>query len=171
MKILKKILIVLGIILAVLVCAGLVYKLAFGQKKAQDETLGSADAETRMFVAAQGSDFKDSLLKKIKAELTGRDVYVKITDVSNLKDIDIKNWDFVLIMAAIEAGKIHNNAEDFILKNSSSPNMSIVLTSGGRKDLSDFYDISVDSVSSASEMEELDSVKNRIMDKINYLLK
>jgi hypothetical protein len=170
MKVLKKILIILGIIVAFLVIAGLVYKLAFGQRKAEVKTLGNPDAEFRLLIATQGSNFKDKLLEEIETELAQKNIYVKVDDVSFLKNINIEDWSFILVMTAIEAGKIHGDAQEFILSNYNFSNLYIVLTSGGGKDWSSYYDKPVDSISSASKTDDINSIKQGIINRLDSVI-
>ena len=120
----------------------------------------------RKITASQGSKFKNKLNEILLDEFKTKNVYIKVIDVSLLKNINPSDWKSIIIINTIEARKMEKNVAKFIKENYSSNNIILIITSGsGNFKLKDF-----DAISTASNMKNIENIKKQIINKINNLL-
>ncbi len=141
------------------------FKLMFSQKTAETFEINKPDNNTHILIATQGSKFKEKLVEKVIGNFNNKKVYIKGIDVSLLNNININDWHSILIINSIESGKLEKNVEKFIQKNITEEKIVLVTTSGSGKWKSDDYEI--DSISTASKINKLESLSRVILEKIN----
>ena len=163
-KIFLSIIIVILSFIFIIFIGLLSYKIIFSQKKIESFEINTPNFDKHILIASQGSKFKNQLVKIFSDELKMENFYIKVIDVSLLKNIKISNWQSIIIINAIESGKLEKNVDNFIQKNSLYNNIILVITSGSGKFMLKDYDI--DAISTASRMKNIENIKNLIIDRI-----
>ena len=142
------------------------FKLVFSQRKITAFELNAPSIKNHILIASQGSKFKNKLNEILLDEFKTKNVYIKVIDVSLLKNINPSDWKSIIIINTIEARKMEKNVAKFIKENYSSNNIILIITSGsGNFKLKDF-----DAISTASNMKNIENIKKQIINKINNLL-
>jgi hypothetical protein len=81
MKILKRILIVIGAIIAFMIIAFGVYLLMNRQDVAEPMEVGSPEMNKKILIATQGSEYKNLMVDTLTARLKGEDLYISVIDI------------------------------------------------------------------------------------------
>ena len=101
MKVLKKVLIVIGTIIAVVIIWFAVYYLMFKQEVIEPFEVNSSNLKTKILIGSQGSDFKNTLVKKLTERIGAKDIYIKVIDVTTLSSIKEDTWDAIIFITTI----------------------------------------------------------------------
>ena len=168
----KKIIIIFFIVLLSFIVLSVIslmcYKIIFSQKKMESFELNDIYFDKHILIASQGSKFKNQLINDIINEFKGEEIYIKVIDVSLLNTTKYPDWDFIIIINAIEANKLSESVDQFIKKNNSDNNIILITTSGSGKFKGRDYNI--DAISTASRVKNIDNIKKLVIDKINSVL-
>ena len=164
----------LGCLKKTAICAGVVAAIALGlavafggwyiykfyPRTADSFELNSPDQPTRVLIATQGSEFKNSLVATVCDLLRPRPVYVKVIDVGGLDDIETGRWDKVLVINTAMVNVMSGPARRLVARVDGLDNVLLFVTSGG----ADFKpaDLEVDALSGASRKADI----NRLADLI-----
>lgn len=122
----------------------------------------------RVFIARQSSEFKDALLENITSRLDAQSVSYKVADVSALKKIDEGNYEAVVIIQYVKAGRINGNVRRYLDKTENMGKIVLVTTSGSGNPRTDAWDI--DTISAASEMNDLDKITRTVLAQLEDIL-
>src|SRR4030042_1230032 len=115
-KIFKIFVIVLILFIFLIFISLLSFKLFFSQGKIDTFEVNTPDLEKQILIASQGSKFKNQLNQFLLDELKNKNIYIKVIDVSLLKNINPLDWESIVIINSIEAGKMEKNVRRFILE-------------------------------------------------------
>ncbi|MBN1695019.1 hypothetical protein JW879_06435 [candidate division WOR-3 bacterium] len=168
MKILKRVLIVLGSLIILFVIAFGVYLFLNIQDIAEAFEVGSPDSGRKILIATQGSEYKNLMVDTLTARLKGEDVYISVIDVSGLKEINEKDWDAEVIIHTTEAWKLPDPVKEYLGRIKNLDEVILLITSGGGEWKPE--DCKVDVFTSASKVADIPELANRIEDKVNSLL-
>lgn len=122
----------LAIIIALPIQSKTVPSAVWSQKDVDQVTYGVSNARKKILIAANKSDFKDSLLSNLSNSLVADSVYVKIIGLKQLPSATATNWRAILILNTCVAGQMENSVQKFITKNSTYGHF-ITFTSSGPK--------------------------------------
>ncbi len=165
-KIIKWFIIVLTSFVFLIFISLICLKLFFSQGKIETLEVNNPDFEKHILIASQGSKFKKQLNQILLDEFKGKNIYIKVIDVSLLKDIKSTDWKSIVIINSIEASKMEKNVVQFIKENYSRNNIVLVNTSGsGNFKLKDY-----DAISTASSSGGVENIKKQIIDRINSMI-
>lgn len=170
MKIIKIIGITIGIFLITLFSCflgwyNLIYKPTNSQKVIKTSEINNPENKTKLLIASQGSDYKIKLVNKITNELKEKDIYIKIIDITELSNINNEKWDSIIIINICEKWKMQKSVRIFLSDSKNIDNIILITTSGSGTWKTKKYNI--DTITSASEMENIDNIKNLILSKLN----
>lgn len=167
MKILKRVLIVLGSLVILMVIMFGVYFLINRQGVAEPFEVGSADMSKKILIASQGSNFKDLMVDTLTARLEGEDVYISVIDISKLNEINQEDWDAQIIIHTTEAYKLPDPVKEYLQEIENPEEVMLLITSGSGEWKPEACE--VDILTSASKVADIPGFANSIEDKVNSL--
>jgi hypothetical protein len=168
MKILKRVLIVLGSLIALFVIAFGVYLFVNIQDVAEAFEVGSPDSGKKVLIASQGSDYKNLMVDTLTSRLEGEDVYISVIDISGLSEINQKDWDAEIIIHTTEGYRLPEVVKEYLGKVENPDEVLLLITSGSGEWKPEDY--KVDILTSASKVADIPELANRIADKVDLLL-
>lgn len=121
-----------------------------------EESYGSLDAQYRVLIATQQSEYKDILTNEIIDELRSKDVYIMKCDVTQLPSKKSELFDAILLIHTWEVGKPPVEVIDFIGNTHIKDKIYTICTSGSGDEKITY----IDGISGAS-------VKANMTDLIN----
>ena len=125
---------------------------------------GNPQADTRILIASQGSEFKESLVGSIIDEFKDPETFFSVIDCTTLQDIRIDDWDAMIIIHTMQIHKMPAGARKFLDEVDDFSNIMLVCTSGGGDEVVTAYD--VDAISSASRMSKLPAILQWIGERL-----
>lgn len=164
----KKLFKILGVFLAgicfLIVVASAWYVIKFYPRHVDDMEIGNPIFSEKILIATQGSSYKNEVVQRLAEKLSTREVYIKITDVSNLDSIDPQAWSNIVILNTSIANKVNSHVRRFLDMIGSSDKIIVITTSGG----GDFTppNLEVDGITTASRLNETEKMANRIFQMI-----
>ncbi len=167
MKILKRVLIVIGVLIALMVIAFGVYLLVNRQSVAEPFEVGSPDSARKILIVTQGSDYKNLMVDTLISRLKGEDVYISVIDISGLNEISQEDWDAEIIIHTTEGYRLPESVKEYLLRIENPDEVMLLITSGSGEWKPE--DCKVDVLTSASRVTDIPEKANYIKDKINSL--
>ena len=124
--------------------------------------------DRKLLIATQGSPFKDSLTALISYRYKSFLTLVEVIDVKALANMDAADFDAILLIYRWEAGAPPETVQSFMEKNSSFKNKMVVMTTSwnGLEKMKN-----VDAITGASIVEDVPIFTNKIIKRIDRLLK
>lgn len=126
---------------------------------------GNPQANQKVLIASQGSEFKESLVGMIIEEFKTPETYFSVIDCTSLQDIHIEDWDAIIIIHTMQIHKMPAKAKKFLDGVDDFSNIMLVCTSGGGDEVVADYD--VDAISSPSRMSRLPEIIRWINDRLD----
>ena len=136
------------------------FKVSYSMDKVEGFDKGSYNASQKVLIATQGSEYKNGVVDDVLEYLSSDDIYVKVIDVSSLKDITADQWDAILILHVWEIWKPEPNTAEFINKHYDKAKMFVVCTSGSGDEMMD----GVEGITGASDLTQINSDSKKIAD-------
>jgi hypothetical protein len=167
-KIFKRVLIVIGSLIVLLVIAFGIYLMVNRQSVAEPFEVGSPDMDRKILIATQGSEYKDIMVDTLTARLKGEDIYISVIDISGLNEIDQKDWDAEVIIHTTEGWKLPDPVKEYLDRMENPDEVILLITSGGGNWKPE--DCKVDVLTSASKVSDIQEKANSIEKKVNSLL-
>jgi hypothetical protein len=164
MKILKRALIVLGSLIVLFVIAFGVYLFVNIQDVAEAFEVGSPDSSRKILIASQGSEYKNLMVDTLISRLKGEDVYIRVMDISGLKEVDQKDWDAEIIIHTTEGYRLPEVVKEYLERIEDTYEVMLLVTSGSGKWKPE--DCKVDVLTSASKITDIAVKANIIENKI-----
>ena len=168
MKTIKKAGIIAGCIIVLIIGVAITLKIIFSQRAVKIFEINSPELETKVLIVTQGSDFKDALVSGIIESLKKQSIYIKVIDVSALPEVAEDMWQALIIINTCEVGKMQSDVRHYLSEAKEPDKVILFITSGPGNWKPE--DSSIDSISSASKMTQVDSAVTHIMDKLNKIL-
>ena len=130
--------------------------------------LGDVTNPNKVLIASQRGEFKAAVADKVAEELKGAPCAITVVDVRYLSAERAKDSKAVIILCAVNMGRLHPKAAAFIGDKDNLPRTMLVATSrnGKWKPANE----AVDAVSSASVSSETDELAKKIAAKVKPLL-
>lgn len=126
------------------------------------------NAKHQMLIATQGSSYKEAVVSGVIDALKEKPVSINVIDVSGLSEIDINNWNVLLILHTWENWQAQGDAKQFIDGlESSTMEKVIVLTTSGR---GDYKMYGIDAITSASAISDVPRNVATIMQRFNTII-
>lgn len=131
--------------------------------------VGDSKAETRILIASQGSDFKNSLVNKLVDEFKASDNYLSIIDCTELEKENHEYWDAVIIIHTMQIHKMPKEAQLFLAAENDLSRIMLVSTSGGGDDFVTDFDVDAISTPSRASItpQIIEWVKEKMKNKLN----
>ncbi len=152
-----------GIVFLLILTFMIWYKYKFSMDYVDTQEIHNpAEYSTHVLIATQGSEFKDAVLENVLEELTTLEYYIKVTDVSNLKEIAYQDWNAICLMHTWEQWKAPRSVTDFVESIPIPNDLIVIATSGsGNSQIP-----RVDGITSASNLSDVETVSNQIVNRI-----
>ena len=169
MKVLKIALIVIGAIIVLLLIMFGIYLLSNIQGEAESFEVNSPELAQKVLIASQGSDFKNALVGSLTTYLEKKPIYIKVIDVSALSEVNEDEWSAMILIHTTEMNKVQSDVKAYLDKAHDLNKVIIITTSGPGDWKTDKYD--VDIITSASKKKELPSLINKILTRLDLILR
>ncbi len=122
----------------------------------------------KMLIATEYGEFKTTVVDGIIAALKNEPLYVKVIDVTQLKEENAADFDAILIINTCMAWNLSPEVLAFIDKVKSKDRLIVLATAGDEQWTADLE--AVDVMTSASQMESADQVTITVTNKLRTLL-
>ncbi|MCF8368067.1 MAG: hypothetical protein K9G76_03435 [Bacteroidales bacterium] len=126
---------------------------------------GNPQANFKILIASQGSEFKESLVGKIIDQFETPETYFSVIDCTSLQDIRTGDWSAIIIIHTMQVHKMPRKAKKFLDEADDFSNIMLVCTSGGGDEIVTDYD--VDAISAASRLNKLPVIIEWIGSRLN----
>jgi hypothetical protein len=127
---------------------------------------GDTSRPQQVLIATQGSAFKDALVAGIVAALQSRPIYIRVIDVSALRDVHDNDWKAIIIVHTWEFGRAQGDARVFVDRVPDKRKLIVVTTSGGGREKLP----GIDAISAASVMDDTPARVTEIIDRLDAIL-
>ena len=147
----KWIKILIAIIATPVLLAGILlatYVLVNQQGVIEPFQVGNPNAENKILIASQGSEFKNDLVENLVGQLKGNQNYFSVIDCTTLGNENDEDWDAVIIIHTLQIHLMPEEAETFLSEVDDMSKVLLISTSGAGDDKVENFD--VDGISSAS---------------------
>lgn len=166
MTTIKKIGIGILVVFTLLILFAFWYKWQYSMDKAESFEVNSSELPNKVLIASQGSDFKMNLVSSIIDNLRDKEVYLKVIDVTDLKNVHEDSWNAIVIIHTWEYNQPQEDASKFI-DGAEEPEKLIIIGTSGSGDL---RIKGIDGMSSASMMRDVDGTTEYVLSKIEEKL-
>ena len=123
----------------------------------------------RVLIVSQSSDFKNEVVGSLREELKQSSIEFTVTDISSLRKVREDEWDAIVIVHAVKMGRIKNQVKRFLDNVENWEKVIVVTTYGSEDPVPSMYGI--DSISSASEKDQVKPVTTEIKTRLHNILK
>lgn len=168
MKILKKILLVIVAVVVLLIVTFGIYLYIHRQGNIKTFEAGNKNAKHHLLIASQGSDFKNMLVDGLVQNLKEKQLYIKVVDVTNLSAIDENEWDAMVFIHTTEKNELQPDVKKYLTRAKNLNKVILITTSGfGNWRTKDYK---VDTITSASKKEELETLVSEILKRLDSIM-
>lgn len=156
-------------IASILILIGIWYKYEYSMDVAEHVEYNSSEYSRKLLIATQGSEFKNTLTKNVIEHYKNDSIYIKVIDVASLETIDVEKFGVILLIHTWENWEPPKIVEKFIngLSNAER-NKLIVMTTSGQ---GSYKMEGTDAITGESNLNNIVSVTNQIIERLNILLK
>ena len=143
------------------------YKYTYSMDEVSPFEINASTYQTKLLIATQGSEFKNSLTNNIINYYRKDSIYIKVIDVSKLNEIDLKKFKTILLIHTWENLKPPVEVEKFIEINTKIKKKIIIYSTSGNGSYKMEH---VDALTGESNIEDVEKVSDQIIKKIDALL-
>jgi len=144
--------------------------LIWPQKDIQPSELNKPSLEKRILVASRSSEFKDTVVNKIRGDFQNESVYMKFIGLEQLEKEDGTNYAAIVMINTCMSWDMDRNVKSFLKRHNDQSNMIVLTTSGDGDWLPKMKEQNFDAISSASKEDNVDVIADKIVNKIRVLL-
>ena len=157
--------------LTIIVCGCVAPHYIWKQKDMAPVEINAPGLEHRLLIASRDSEFKQALVDKIQDAFSDKSTYIKIIGVESLVDEDARAYSVVLIINTAMGWTVDIPVEKFLKKFGELDTIIVLTTADGADVYPDLKDRNIDAISSASVMEQTNTLADTLTTKIDDLLK
>ena len=168
MKGFKKLLIAFLALIAISFMFLLWYQHQYSMAFVEPYAINSPLLEKKLLIATQGSRFKDEITTGIVNQYSSDSIYIKIIDISALKDIDPKDFNALVILHTWEKWQPPAPVKTFIDRTKIDKKRIVVLTTSGE---GTYKMEEVDAITGASILQNAPAFTKTIISRLTPLLK
>ena len=165
----KIILWILGTPIAIVGTLLLAYIVVNKQGVIEPFQVGSKNAEYKILIVSQGSEFKEALVKNFVSELASDSTYLSILDCSGLNESYLSGWDAYVIIHTMQIHKMPEEADVFLKKVADLSKVTLVSTSGAGDE--HYTGVEVDGISSASRMSAIEPILKWTLPRLEEIIR
>lgn len=107
------------------------YKYEYAMDPIAPYSINSSVLDTKLLIATQGSDFKNSLTQGVVDFYKSDSLFIKVIDVSNLNEIVPADYNAILVIHTWEYGKPPEAVQAFMESYPDSKKKMVVMTTSG----------------------------------------
>ncbi|MCM4173902.1 hypothetical protein DHD32_20745 [Arenibacter sp. TNZ] len=167
MKKFKKILLILLSIAVLFLAFLLWYQQEYAMDVVQNYEVNSPVGNSKLLIATQGSEFKNTITTAIVDYYKSESVYIKVIDVSSLVDVDLMNYDALLVIHTWENWNPPASIKSFMDRTVEERDKMVVLTTSGQ---GTYRMEGIDAITGESIMDETPMYVGKIINELNPLL-
>ncbi len=160
-RLLKIAMFVIGVPAGMVLSGFLIYVYLYYPRQAEPFEIKTENPQKRILIATEGSEFKNLLVKNLCDSLQKSSVYIKGVDVGDLKRIDAKHWDRILVINTFMVWP-SKNVHRFVDGALDPEKILLMVTSGGA-DWQPNSDLRIDAFTSASRREHISDLSRLIV--------
>jgi len=168
MKIVKIVLIGIVALVVFIFIALSAYKILYSQKVAESFEINRPDLKDKVLIATQGSEFKNALVAGIVENLKQKPLYIKVVDVSALREIKEEEWKAVVLINTCEASRLQSDVQQYLTR-AKKLTHTIFLTTSGSGDWKP-TNSPIDTITTASRKKHVNSLVAQILGKLDGIL-
>ncbi len=165
MKVIRILTYVLVVVFFVIALLAIWYRAEFSMDTAASYELNDASLDGHVLIATQGSKYKNAVVDAVVAQIKDLPVHIRVVDVSALDKEDPANWNAIVILHTWEIGEPEEHSKKFVDR-APGRNLIVVTTSGSGEQKLD----TVDGISSASRMDDVNWIANMIVNRIQIMV-
>ncbi|MCK5441800.1 MAG: hypothetical protein KAJ23_07915 [Maribacter sp.] len=168
MKRLKKIWLILLSTMTLFFVFVIWYSYIYSMDKAKPFQLKFPNLDSKLLIATQGSDFKNTLTNGIVDYFKSDSIFIKVIDVSSLDEVNPVYYDAITVIHTWENWKPPSAVKMFLERTSKYKDQIIVLTTSGEGT----YKIEeVDAITGESIWDDVPLLVDKIIEKLDPILK
>ena len=141
------------------------YKLKFSMEIAKPFEVNTTEMPHHVLIATQGSQFKNAVVSATVDHFSGQHFYLKVIDVHDLDSIREKDWNVIVLIHTWENSQPPEAVKKFWDRQHDLRKIIVFTTSGQGHQRLD----TVDGITSASDMKEVDAGARKIISRIEEL--
>ena len=143
------------------------YTYTYTMKEARSFDVNKPESSTKLLIATQGSEFKDTVVSGIIDHFDDQNIFIKVIDVYKLKDIDINDWNAVCLIHTWEFSAPPTSVKKFIKRLPNLDRLAVLTTSGNGT----YKMEGIDAITGASVLETSPDVTSQLINKIETILR
>lgn len=140
------------------------------QKDVTMREINPPSLEQQVLIASRDSEFKQALIDRITSALADRSIYIKIVGIEDLAAEDAGAYSAVVIINTAMGWTVDVPVEKFLKKYGSMDSIIVLTTADGGDVLPDMDERNIDAMSSASVMDQVGSLADTIIAKVDGLI-
>lgn len=163
---LRKPLIGLAIVLAILMISSIIYREIYSMEEAAPFEVNDPELTSKLLIVTQGSSFKDALVAQVIDSIKSSPIYIEVRDIAVLETTHPEDWQAILVIHTWQNLKAPELIEQFASDTQDYHHITFFATSTyGGNAIDD-----VDAISGASDMNLVEGYAGQIMKKLKSLL-
>lgn len=143
------------------------YKNEYSMDKAEAFEVNSEIVTSKLLIATQGSDFKNTVTTGVVEYYKSDAAFIKVIDVSSLPEVDPEDYDAILLIHTWENWKPPEAVKSFMERTLSYRDKMVVLTTSGE---GSYKMEGVDAITGESKLTETPLYTEKIILKLNTIL-
>jgi hypothetical protein len=132
--------------------------------------IGDKDAQRRVLIATQHSEFKDAVLSRVTDLLEQEGYFIRVVGLEDLAHQSGETYGAIVIINSYWFWQIDGEASDFIDRVDEKKQEKIILLTTVGEEIWNPGRGNVDTISSASLMSKVDSISEELIEKIQILV-
>ncbi len=144
------------------------YKFEYSMEITEPYLVNTPDFERKLLIATQGSAFKDIITNRIVSHYKSDSVFIKVIDVSLLKDMSPEEYSGIVIIHTWENWKPPFAVRQFIEKTMDQQDKIVVLTTSGE---GTYHMKEVDAITGESNIEQVQDFADKIIARLTAIPK
>jgi hypothetical protein len=141
------------------------YKFHYSMDVVETFEVNTPEREPRVLIATQGSEFKDAVVVGVVGHLKQKHAYIKVIDVAALSQVNVDNWNAVVVIHTWENFKPQADAKAYLERVKDSSKVIVLATSGRGTNKIE----GVDAISSASVMADVSARTLAITNRLDSI--
>lgn len=167
MRIAKNVMALILVVLILGVSGLLTYNVSKAQGVIDDYSINEDIHGTRILIATQKKGFKNKVLKNVEGYYSQEDVYIFVTDVTKLNEINPLEWDGLIIFSTIQGNTLHPAVDEFLVEIDDLSRVFMINTA----DTGEWGGLAmgIDSLTAPSKKGNIEDVGKKIINAINAM--
>lgn len=155
-----------GLFVVSIVAGMIYYQMTYSMEVTLTTEINDPSLTAKILIASQGSAYKREVVASVVDAFREAEVYLKVTDVTNLTDLQATDWDAIVILHTWEMWRPQINAASFIKRTVDKDKLIVLATSGSGEEMMD----EVDGITSASVLSNTAKDSQEIIASIKTIL-